>query len=61
MGGGSGGAAGPTSAAAAAALQKQNTLLQRMDTDVGNLLENFKLMINGSRVCSLFSLLYFAA
>lgn len=57
MGGGSSGTAGPTAAAAAAAAQKQKTLMQRMDNDVGNLVDNFGFMINGARVYSLFSLL----
>ncbi|XP_042003400.1 mediator of RNA polymerase II transcription subunit 22b-like [Salvia splendens] len=50
MGGGAGGAAGPTAAAAAAAAQKQKTLLQRVDTDVGGLVDNFGFLVNVARV-----------
>ncbi|KAL1553766.1 Mediator of RNA polymerase II transcription subunit 22a [Salvia divinorum] len=45
-GGGAGGAAGPTAAAA----QKQKTLLQRVDTDVGGLVDNFGFLVNVVRV-----------
>ncbi|KAK9099914.1 hypothetical protein Scep_023351 [Stephania cephalantha] len=41
---------GPTAAAAAAAAQKQKNLLQRADTEISNLLENFGLMVNVARV-----------
>ncbi|EPS61305.1 hypothetical protein M569_13495, partial [Genlisea aurea] len=44
------GAGGPTDAAAAAAAQKQKLLLQRVDTDVGTLLDNFGFLVNVSRV-----------
>ncbi|KAL2482773.1 Mediator of RNA polymerase II transcription subunit 22a [Forsythia ovata] len=47
-GGGSGG--GPTAAAAAAAAQKQKTLLQRVDNDIGNLVDNFGFLVNVARV-----------
>ncbi|KAL1558671.1 Mediator of RNA polymerase II transcription subunit 22a [Salvia divinorum] len=50
MGGGAGGTAGPTAAAAAAAAQKQKTLLQRVDTDVGGLVDNFGFLVNVARV-----------
>lgn len=50
MGGGAGGGGGPTAAAAAAAAQKQKTLLQRLDTDVGNLVDNFGFLVNVARV-----------
>ncbi|XP_057767143.1 mediator of RNA polymerase II transcription subunit 22a-like isoform X1 [Salvia miltiorrhiza] len=50
MGSGAGGAAGPTTAAAAAAAQKQKTLLQRVDTDVGGLVDNFGFLVNVARV-----------
>ncbi|CAI9754730.1 unnamed protein product [Fraxinus pennsylvanica] len=46
--GGSGG--GPTAAAAAAAAQKQKTLLQRVDNDIGNLVDNFGFLVNVARV-----------
>ncbi|CAI9787406.1 unnamed protein product [Fraxinus pennsylvanica] len=47
-GGGSGG--GPTAAAAAAAAQKQKTLLQRVDNDIGNLVDSFGFLVNVARV-----------
>lgn len=50
IGGGAGGGGGPTAAAAAAAAQKQKTLLQRLDTDVGNLVDNFGFLVNVARV-----------
>ncbi|KAK4391487.1 UNVERIFIED_CONTAM: Mediator of RNA polymerase II transcription subunita [Sesamum calycinum] len=50
LGGGAGGGAGPTAAAAAAAAQKQKTLLQRVDTDIGNLVDNFGFLVNVARV-----------
>ncbi|KAH9623385.1 hypothetical protein KSS87_011093 [Heliosperma pusillum] len=49
-GGGGGSGSGPTAAAAAAASQKQKALLQRVDTDVSSLVENFIHLVNGSRV-----------
>lgn len=48
--GSSGGGSGPTAAAAAAAAQKQKTLLQRVDTDITNIIDNFVLMVNVARV-----------
>ncbi|XP_057767144.1 mediator of RNA polymerase II transcription subunit 22b-like isoform X2 [Salvia miltiorrhiza] len=57
MGSGAGGAAGPTTAAAAAAAQKQKTLLQRVDTDVGGLVDNFGFLVNVARVQAADSLL----
>ncbi|KAL5983090.1 Mediator of RNA polymerase II transcription subunit 22a [Asimina triloba] len=49
--GGSGGAgSGPTAAAAAAAAQKQKTLLQRVDADIGNIVDNFSLLVTVARV-----------
>ncbi|KAL2228360.1 mediator of RNA polymerase II transcription subunit 22b-like [Sesamum indicum] len=50
LGGGAGGGVGPTAAAAAAAAQKQKTLLQRVDTDIGNLVDNFGFLVNVARV-----------
>ncbi|THG02093.1 hypothetical protein TEA_020125 [Camellia sinensis var. sinensis] len=49
-GSGSGGGGGPTSAAAAAAAQKQKTLLQRVDNDIGNIVDNFSYLVNVARV-----------
>ncbi|KAF5450012.1 hypothetical protein F2P56_030397 [Juglans regia] len=54
-GGGLGSAAvgagsGPTAAAAAAAAQKQKSLLQRVETDIGNIVDNFSHLVNVSRV-----------
>ncbi|EHA8591358.1 mediator of RNA polymerase II transcription subunit 22a [Cocos nucifera] len=48
--GASGAGSGPTAAAAAAAAQKQKALLQRVDTDVANIVDNFNLLINVARV-----------
>ncbi|KAL8515060.1 hypothetical protein ACS0TY_013949 [Phlomoides rotata] len=47
---GQGGGAGPTAAAAAAAAQKQKSLLQRVDADIGNLVDNFGFIVNVARV-----------
>ncbi|WOL03530.1 mediator of RNA polymerase II transcription subunit 22a [Canna indica] len=47
MGGGGG---GPTAAAAAAASQKQKTLLQKVDTDISNIVDNFSHLVNLARV-----------
>uniref|UniRef100_A0A5B6YPM8 Putative mediator of RNA polymerase II transcription subunit 22b n=1 Tax=Davidia involucrata TaxID=16924 RepID=A0A5B6YPM8_DAVIN len=44
------GGGGPTAAAAAAAAQKQKSLLQRVDTDIGNIVDNFSLLVNVARV-----------
>ncbi|CAN6563967.1 unnamed protein product [Malus baccata var. baccata] len=50
-GGGLGGAgSGPTAAAAVAAAQKQNALLQRVETDIANIVDNFSHLVNVSRV-----------
>ncbi|KAK8933773.1 Mediator of RNA polymerase II transcription subunit 22a [Platanthera zijinensis] len=43
---------GPTAAAAAAAAQKQKALLQRVDTDIANIVDNFNLLVNIARVRS---------
>jgi len=54
VGGGIGGAAsgsGPTAAASAAAAQKQKALLQRVETDVSSLVDNFTFLVNVARVC----------
>ncbi|XP_021765108.1 mediator of RNA polymerase II transcription subunit 22a-like isoform X1 [Chenopodium quinoa] len=45
-----GGGGGPTATAAAAATQKQKALLQRVETDVSNLVDNFTVLVNVSRV-----------
>ncbi|XP_026427994.1 mediator of RNA polymerase II transcription subunit 22a-like [Papaver somniferum] len=45
-----GGGSGPTAAAAAAAAQKQKTLLQRVDTDITNIVDNFNHLVNVARV-----------
>ncbi|XP_010242435.1 PREDICTED: mediator of RNA polymerase II transcription subunit 22a-like isoform X1 [Nelumbo nucifera] len=51
VGVGLGGAgSGPTAAAAAAAAQKQKTLLQRVDTDITNIVDNFSHLVNVARV-----------
>ncbi|EYU43002.1 hypothetical protein ABFS83_14G166100 [Erythranthe nasuta] len=50
VGGGGGGVGGPTAAAAAAAAQKQKSLLQRVDADVGILVDNFGFLVNVARV-----------
>ena len=49
-GGGGGGGSGPTAAAAAAAAQKQKALMQRVETDIGNIVDNFTHLVNVSRV-----------
>lgn len=49
--GGSVGGTGPTAAAAASAAQKQKALLQRVETDVSSLVDNFANLVNASRVC----------
>ncbi|XP_026662661.1 mediator of RNA polymerase II transcription subunit 22a [Phoenix dactylifera] len=48
--GASGAGSGPTAAATQAAHQKQKALLQRVDTDVANIVDNFSLLINVARV-----------
>ncbi|KAH7537455.1 mediator of RNA polymerase II transcription subunit 22b [Ziziphus jujuba] len=45
-----GGGSGPTAAAAAAAAQKQKGLLQRVETDIANIVDNFTQLVNVSRV-----------
>ncbi|PIN03940.1 hypothetical protein CDL12_23527 [Handroanthus impetiginosus] len=52
LGGEAAGGGGPTAAAAAAAAQKQKTLLQRVDTDIGNLVDNFGFLVNVARLYS---------
>lgn len=47
---GSAGGGGPTAAAAAAAAQKQKALLQRVDADIGNIVDNFSFLVNVARV-----------
>ncbi|XP_022996928.1 mediator of RNA polymerase II transcription subunit 22b-like isoform X1 [Cucurbita maxima] len=47
---GIGGGTGPTAAAAAAAAQKQKLLLQRVETDIANIVDNFTHLVNVSRV-----------
>ncbi|KAL8113179.1 mediator of RNA polymerase II transcription subunit 22a-like [Apium graveolens] len=48
--GGAGGGGGPTAAAALAAAQKQKTLQQRVDNDIGNIVDNFSFIVNVARV-----------
>ncbi|XP_059453141.1 mediator of RNA polymerase II transcription subunit 22a-like [Corylus avellana] len=48
--GGGGGGSGPTAAAAASAAQKQKMLLQRVETDISNIVDNFSHLVNVSRV-----------
>ncbi|XP_010497841.1 PREDICTED: mediator of RNA polymerase II transcription subunit 22b-like [Camelina sativa] len=50
MAGGYGGGSGPTAAAAVAALQKQKALLQRVETDITSVVDNFTQIVNVSRV-----------
>lgn len=45
------GGGGPTAAAAAAAAQKQKSLLQRVDADIGNIVDNYGFIVNAARVC----------
>ncbi|XP_022996931.1 mediator of RNA polymerase II transcription subunit 22b-like isoform X2 [Cucurbita maxima] len=54
---GIGGGTGPTAAAAAAAAQKQKLLLQRVETDIANIVDNFTHLVNVSRVQAADSLL----
>jgi len=42
--------AGPTVSAAAQAAQRQRSLLQRADTDIGSLLDNFSHLLKAARV-----------
>lgn len=56
VGGGStfaGVVAGPTASAAAQAAQRQRSLLQRADADIGSLLDNFSHLLKAARVRSL--------
>ncbi|KAG0621486.1 hypothetical protein M758_3G024000 [Ceratodon purpureus] len=50
QGGGAGGVAGPTAAAAAQAAQRQRSLLQRTDADIGSLLDNFSHLLKAARI-----------
>ncbi|XP_044469976.1 mediator of RNA polymerase II transcription subunit 22a-like [Mangifera indica] len=45
-----GGGSGPTAAAAATAAQKQKTLMQRVETDIANIVDNFSQLVNAARV-----------
>ncbi|KAJ4721731.1 Mediator of RNA polymerase II transcription subunit [Melia azedarach] len=45
-----GGGSGPTAAAAAAAAQKQKTLMQRVETDIANIVDNFSQLVNVAKV-----------
>ncbi|KAI4377547.1 hypothetical protein MLD38_015153 [Melastoma candidum] len=47
---GLGSVTGPTAAAAAAAAQKQKVLLQRVDMDIGNIIDNFSQLVTVARV-----------
>ncbi|KAG0554978.1 hypothetical protein KC19_12G134600 [Ceratodon purpureus] len=47
---GPGGVAGPTAAAAAQAAQRQRSLLQRADADIGSLLDNFSHLLKAARI-----------
>ncbi|KAJ8762855.1 hypothetical protein K2173_022984 [Erythroxylum novogranatense] len=49
-GGVGGSVGGPTAAAAAAAAQKQKTLMQRVETDIANIVDNFTHLVNVARV-----------
>lgn len=51
---GPGGVAGPTAAAAAQAAQRQRSLLQRADADIGSLLDNFSHLLKAARVSGRF-------
>lgn len=53
-GGGTSGASGPTVAAATAAAQKQKSLQQRVDNDIGSIVDNFSIVVNVARVCPLY-------
>ncbi|KAJ6902463.1 mediator of RNA polymerase II transcription subunit 22a-like [Populus alba x Populus x berolinensis] len=50
MGGGGGVGSGPTTAAAAAAAQKQKALMQRVETDIANIVDNFTHLVNVARI-----------
>ncbi|KAK0606327.1 hypothetical protein LWI29_036587 [Acer saccharum] len=45
-----GGGTGPTAVAAAAAAQKQKILMQRVETDIANIVDNFSQLVNVARV-----------
>ncbi|KAG8499475.1 hypothetical protein CXB51_005966 [Gossypium anomalum] len=47
---GTGVGTGPTAAAAAAAAQKQKTMMQRVETDIANIVDNFTQLVNVARV-----------
>lgn len=47
---GVGASAGPTVAAVAAAAQRQRSLLQRADADIGSLLDNFSHLLKAARI-----------
>ncbi|XVF29956.1 hypothetical protein REPUB_Repub16aG0015700 [Reevesia pubescens] len=47
---GTGMGSGPTAAAAAAAAQKQKTMMQRVETDIANIVDNFTHLVNVARV-----------
>ncbi|OAY54466.1 mediator of RNA polymerase II transcription subunit 22b [Manihot esculenta] len=49
-GGAGGGGSGPTAAATAAAVQKQKSLMQRVETDIANIVNNFTDLVNVARV-----------
>ncbi|KAI6679288.1 hypothetical protein NL676_033169 [Syzygium grande] len=49
-GAGLGSGSGPTAAAAAAAVQKQRALLQRVETDIGHIVDNFSQLVKVARV-----------
>lgn len=44
------GGSGPTAAAAALAAQKKKALMQRVETDIGHIVDNFSHLVNVSRV-----------
>ena len=44
------GGGGPTAAAAASAAQKQKVLMQRVESDIGNIVDNFSHLVSASRV-----------
>ncbi|GMJ02188.1 hypothetical protein like AT1G07950 [Hibiscus trionum] len=47
---GTGVGTGPTAAAAAAATQKQKSMMQRVETDIANIVDNFTQLVNVARV-----------
>ncbi|CAM8896867.1 unnamed protein product [Rhodiola kirilowii] len=53
----SGAASGPTASAAASAAQKQKALLQRVETDIGNIVDNFSYLVAAAPVQAADSLL----